>query len=133
MKYAAFSLLFVFFFGLGLSETIVGAPTLKIYYFHGLHRCPTCLAIEKETKVALQKELKDLSKSRKVTLEVFTIEDVKNESLVKKYDIWGSSLLIVDEKGNKVADLTEEGFSKARTKPDEFRKILAEKVYGLLK
>jgi hypothetical protein len=112
---------------------VTAAPTLKIYYFHGLHRCPTCLAIERETKAALQHELKELAKSRKVSLEIFTIEEAKNQQLVKKYDIWGSSLLIVDDKGNKVADLTEEGFSKARTRPEEFRKILADKVQALLK
>lgn len=133
MKYKTFAQLLMLILGFAFSVTVAGAPSLKIYYFHGLHRCPTCLAIEKETKAVLQYELKELSKSGKVSLEVFTIEEAKNQHLVKKYDIWGSSLLIVDDKGNKVADLTEEGFSKARTRPEEFRKILAEKVQTLLK
>lgn len=81
----------------------------------------------------MQNELKELYKSHKVILGIFTIEEDKSQSLVKKYDIWGSSLLIIDDKGNKLADFTEEGFSKARTRPAEFRKILVEKVQTLLK
>lgn len=110
-----------------------GAPSVKLMYFHGLHRCATCIAIERETKAALQNELKDMTKAKKVSMEVFTIEDAKNESVVKKYDIWGSTLLIVDEKGNKLADLTEEGFKLVRTQPEKFRSVLKEKVETLLK
>lgn len=110
-----------------------GAPSVKVIYFHGLHRCPTCIAIERETKATLEKDLKAMVKANKVALEVFTIEDAKNQALVKKYDIWGSSLLIVDEKGNKLADLTEEGFSMARTQPEKFRNLLKAKIQEFIK
>ncbi len=128
--------LWILFFGLlSFSNFLMaaGKPTLKIYYFHGIHRCASCIAIEKQTKVALENEMKELYKNQKVALEVLTIEDVKNQKLVEKYDIWGSSLILVDDKGNKLADLTEEGFMLARSKPDKFRELLKEKVYGFVK
>ncbi len=110
-----------------------GAPAVKVIYFHGLHRCPTCIAIERETKATLEKDLKEMVQAKKVTMEVFTIEDAKNQDLVKKYDIWGSTLLIVDEKGNTLANLTEEGFSMVRTQPEKFRSLLKAKIQGFIK
>jgi hypothetical protein len=110
-----------------------GAPAVRVIYFHGLHRCPTCIAIERETKATIENDLKEMVKAKKVAMEVFTIEDAKNQDLVKKYDIWGSTLLIVDEKGNKLADLTEEGFSMARTQPEKFRSLLKAKIQGFIK
>ena len=32
---------------------------LEVYYFHGTKRCPTCLAIEEETRKTLEESYKD--------------------------------------------------------------------------
>lgn len=105
---------------------------VTVYYFHGLRRCPSCIAIEKEAKAVVTGELKELEKKGLLAFESINIELKKNEALAKKYDIWGSSLILVDPKGNKV-DFTEQGFQYARSKPAEFRKLLKEKIQAELK
>ncbi len=108
------------------------AKKITVYYFHGLRRCPSCLAIEKEAKAVVTGELKALEKKGLLAYESINIELKKNEAIAKKYDIWGSSLILVDQNGKKT-DLTEQGFQYARSKPAEFRKLLKEKIQAGLK
>jgi hypothetical protein len=105
---------------------------ITVYYFHGLRRCPSCLAIEKEAKAVVTQELKDLEKNGSLAYESINIELKKNEAIAKKYDIWGSSLILVDKNGKKI-DFTEQGFQYARSKPQEFRKLLKERIQTELK
>ena len=107
-------------------------PELTLYYFHGHNRCPSCLAIEKEAKTVVTVELKEYFTQKRIAFESLNIELKRNEAIAKKYDIWGSSLILVDAAGKKT-DFTDEGFSYARTKPAEFRKLLNAKIKSLLK
>lgn len=105
---------------------------LDVYYFHGEHRCPTCNAIEKETKTLLESTFKAQLDQGIIKLNVLNLEEKKNKALVEKYEIWGSSLLLVDAKG-KVVNLTDLGFSKARNEAAEFKADLKVEIDKLLK
>jgi hypothetical protein len=67
-----------------------------------------------------------------IKLNVLNLEEKKNKALVEKYEIWGSSLLLVDAKG-KVVNLTDLVFSKARNEAAEFKADLKVEIDKLLK
>lgn len=105
---------------------------MDVYYFHGNHRCPTCNAIEKETKALLESTFKQQLTDGAIKLHVLNLEEEKNEAIVKKYEIWGSSLLLVDAKG-KAVNLTEMAFASARKDAPKFRSDLKKELEKLLK
>ncbi|QKG79156.1 nitrophenyl compound nitroreductase subunit ArsF family protein [Tenuifilum thalassicum] len=112
------------------SDKNSGSP-VTIYYFHGEHRCPTCLAIEKETKTTFEVNLSKEAEAGTVEFEVINADEAKNQALCEKYGVYGSTLLLV--KGNKTVNLTNMAFSNARRNPDQFREELANEVKKLIK
>jgi hypothetical protein len=104
-------------------EIVENTKKLDIYYFHGHHRCATCLSIEQETKVLLSSDFKQKLDTGVLRFTVLNYEESENQALVQKYAIWGSSLLLVNNQGEKV-DLTELAFRSARHKPEQFREEL---------
>lgn len=107
---------------------------LEVYYTHVTNRCPSCKAIEKETTETLNALFKDKMASGEVVLHVVNVDLKENLAIAEQFEAWGSSLFLV-KKGDKKAtvDLTREGFALARTKPMEFRNILAGNIERLLK
>lgn len=99
---------------------------IEVLYFHGKQRCATCIAIEKQTKQAVE-ELSD----NRLTMRTIDISKKENESIVEKYEVAWSSLMVVID-GN-VLNLTELGFSLARNNPDGFRERLKSEIKQLLK
>ncbi len=99
---------------------------IEVLYFHGKQRCATCIAIEKQTKQAVE-ELSD----NRLTMRTIDISKKENESIVEKYEVAWSSLIVV--KGDNVLNLTELGFSLARNNPDGFRERLKSEIKQLLK
>lgn len=118
-----------------MAQTKTNVKTEKkvdVYYFHGAHRCPTCNAIEKETKALLESTYKKQLEDGTIKLNVLNYEDKKNKGIVEKHEIWGSSLLLIDRNG-KVVNLTDLGFSKARNEAADFKAELKAELDKLLK
>ena len=108
---------------------------VEVYYFHATRRCPTCMAIEENTKKTLDnyfaKELKDGS----VSFNVVNIDEPNNKKLAEKYEASGSALFlsqIGSGKENKT-DLTDFAFSYGRNNPEKFMTGLKDKIIELLK
>ena len=99
---------------------------IEVLYFHDKQRCVTCIAIEKQTKQAVE-ELSD----NRLTMRTIDISKKENESIVEKYEVAWSSLIVV--KDGNVLNLTELGFSLARNNPDGFRERLKSEIKQLLK
>ena len=99
---------------------------IEVLYFHGKQRCATCIAIERQTKQAVE----ELSNNR-LTMRTIDISKKENESIVEKYEVAWSSLIVV--KDGNVLNLTELGFSLARNNPDGFRERLKSEIKQLLK
>jgi hypothetical protein len=98
---------------------------VKAYYFHATRRCATCQAVESVTKDALKEYYGD-----KVSFESINRETEKDNDMVKKYQISGTTLLII--KGKKSVDLTNEAFLNARTDPEKFKTKLKSTIDSLL-
>lgn len=99
---------------------------IEVLYFHGKQRCATCIAIETQTKQAVE-ELGD----NRLTMRTIDISKKENESIVEKYEVAWSTLIVV--KGDNVLNLTDLGFSLARNNPDGFRERLKSEIKQLLK
>lgn len=98
---------------------------VKAYYFHATRRCATCEAVEKVTKETITEFYGD-----KVSFEAINRETEKDNELVKKYQISGTTLLLI--KGAKSVDLTNEAFLNARTKPEKYKTKLKSAIDELL-
>lgn len=87
---------------------------IKAYYFHATRRCATCEAVESVTKETLKEFY-----GEKVSFESINREEEKENALIKKYNVSGQTLLIVN--GDNVVNLTNDAFLNARTNPDKFK------------
>lgn len=104
----------------------VAAESIVVYYFHGARRCKTCLGVEKVAK-SLVKEQYGADKS--IVFKSLDGEDEKNAALVERFQVAGSSLLVV--RGAKSEDLTTDAFQYALRDPDKLRKLLADAIEKL--
>jgi len=76
------------------SLTTKNQNVLTVYYFHATNRCPTCLAIEANTKKTLVTYFAAELKSGKVKFDVISADDAKNKAICEKYQAFGSKLVL---------------------------------------
>jgi len=106
---------------------------LDVYYTHSTNRCAGCRAIEKETLQTLNSQFKQQMENGEIAVHIVNIDLKKNKEIVDEFEVWGSSLFIVKNGDTKNrTDLTKEGFAMARTKPEEFHKVVAGSIKKLL-
>ncbi len=98
---------------------------VKAYYFYGNVRCVTCEAVEKVSKEAIAAYYGD-----KVTFESINREEEKNKTLVAKYKVSGTALII--DNGEKTVNLTNDAFLNARTKPEKLKSKLKSTIDSMM-
>jgi hypothetical protein len=108
---------------------------VEILYFHGKQRCATCLAIEKNTKEAIESQFADELKKGTVVFRIIDISKKENEKIADKYEVTWSSLFVCKWKGGKekYENMTEFAFGNARKSPDVFKAGVVKSVNEMLK
>ena len=108
---------------------------LEVLYFHATRRCPTCLAIEENTRKTLDTYFSDQLKNGAIKLTVINVDEAKNKAIAEKYEATGSALFLAKTTGGKESktDLTDYAFSYARNSPDKFISGLKDKINELMK
>lgn len=108
---------------------------VEILYFHGKQRCATCMAIEKNTKEAIETQLADELRNGTVVFRTIDLSRAENEKIAEKYEVTWSALFICQWKEGKETyeNLTEYAFANARTAPDSFKSGVIERINQLLK
>lgn len=108
---------------------------VEVLYFHGKQRCATCMAIEKNTKAALEESLAEAIKKGDVVFKVIDISKKENEKIAEKYEVTWSSLFVVKYKNGQESyeNMTEFAFGNARKSPDAFKAGLVKTVHDMLK
>lgn len=114
-------------------ETNARPAQVDVYYFHATNRCPTCEAIERETKKTIQGSFAEQYENGTVKLHILNLDDKDNKALVNKYGIYGSSLILVPANGGEVVNLTNKAFLYALDHSFAFRKELRTKLNEILK
>ena len=112
--------------------SIAGQSKVEVYYFHATMRCPTCLAVEEQTRKTLDENFAEDLKSGVIKLTVLNLEEKENKAITEQFEIGWSSLILYVPESKKTVNLTEDAFANARSHPDEFRSELQEKIKELL-
>lgn len=104
--------------------------TIHVYYFHGSIRCETCVAVDEDTHNYLLTRYADKFKNKEITFQSINIDEKAHEDLIKKYKVWGQSLLFI--KGKKVVDKTDEAFLTVTMNPTKWEKVVEQTMDNLL-
>lgn len=107
---------------------------VEVLYFHGKQRCATCLAIESNTKAALESSFAEQLENGKVVFGEIDLSLPENEEIAEEYEAAWSSLFIVGHENGQESrkNLTEFGFANARKSPEEFKAGVVEAVSEML-
>lgn len=108
---------------------------VEILYFHGKQRCTTCMAIEKNTKEAIEAQFAEEMKNGSVVFKTIDISQSENEKITDKYEVTWSSLFISKWKDGKeeYENLTEYAFANVRKNPKTFKSNIIDKIRTALK
>jgi len=108
---------------------------LEVIYFHATRRCPTCMAIEDNTKKTLDTYFAAQMKDGTIKMSVINVDEDKNKAMAEKYEATGSALFLTTVSNGKESrnDMTDFAFSYGRNNPDKFMTGLKDKINDLLK
>lgn len=102
-----------------IKSKVVAAQKIEVYYFHFSRRCPTCMAVESESKGNLMTLYPKQVKEGTITFNSINLDESNSEAIAKKCKANGQSLLVIS--GKKRIDLTSDGFMYARSNPAKFK------------
>ena len=105
--------------------------TIYVYYFHTNIRCETCVAVDEHTHDYLKILFSEEIKSGKIVFETINIEKKGHEDLVRKYEIWGQTLLFI--KGDTAIDRTNDAFMNVTTNPEKWKQMVKTQIEELKK
>lgn len=71
------------------------------YYFHGTHRCPTCLTIERYSHEAIENFFSNELRDRKLEFKPLNVEESENRHYIQNYQLYTRSLVIALYKNDK--------------------------------
>ncbi len=106
------------------------AQKIEVYYFHFTRRCPTCMAVESESKKDLSALYPEQVKKGTIAFKSINLDDKGSEAIAKKCQASGQSLLVIS--GRKRTDLTSEGFMYARNTPEKLKQKIKSTIDPLL-
>jgi hypothetical protein len=107
----------------------ISEDKIEVYYFHYERRCATCMAVENESKKALEELYPEKMKSGEIIFLSINIEEESNKPLAEKYKVDGQTLLLM--KGDKQENLTNTAFMYAATKPEKLKKAIGDTIEKL--
>lgn len=103
---------------------------IEVYYFHFTRRCMTCIAVESESKKAIESLYPALMKKGIIAFKSINLDENSNELIAKKCQASGQSLLVISEK--KRTDLTSEGFMYAKNNSEKLKQEIKKTIDPLL-
>ena len=91
-----------------------------IYYFHFTRRCSTCIAVEENSKKAVEELYPEQVKTGEYFFKGINLDEESSKDIAKELGVGMQTLLVVH--GDKKIDITGEGFMYAQ----EYEKLKAE-------
>lgn len=108
------------------NDNTLKTQKIEVYYFHNTRRCATCNAVEDVTKAALKEFYSEQTENDQIVFQSLDLGEGTSKSLIEKYEVSGPTLLFIS--GEKIVNLTNEGFMYARSKPEKFKKEIKKTV-----
>ncbi|GAK54466.1 hypothetical protein U14_05751 [Candidatus Moduliflexus flocculans] len=68
--------------------------TIKVYYFHGTARCPSCKTIEELTNFAIVNGFKKELESGVLEFNAINVETPENQHFIKDYQLYTKSVIV---------------------------------------
>lgn len=98
-----------------------------VYYFHFTRRCTTCIAVEENSKKAVEELYPEQVKSGEYSFKAINLDEESSKDIAKELGVGMQTLLVVH--GDKKIDITGEGFMYAQ----EYEKLKAEIEKAIVK
>lgn len=107
---------------------------LEVLDFHNEHRCATCLKIESNTRKILSDFYSKEVQSGIITFRLINVDEKANDALVKKFQAYGTTLIVYTVKDGKesIIDLTSFAFMNFDN-PEKFADGLRKEIDAGLK
>lgn len=102
-----------------VSVAAADPSSVYVYYFHGKQRCKTCIAVQNNSKEAIEQMYGD---NQNVQFLEVLIEDAGYNELVEKYGVSWSTLIVA--KGDDYVDITQSSFAN----PEGVKELLKNEV-----
>jgi len=112
------------------SDDQVIKPDIEVYYFHFSRRCNTCVSVEKNTQLSLEKLYPEQLKSGTYIFQAVNLDETESEALAKRLGVSAQTLLIVH--GDKKTDITGDGFMYYNNE-EKLQSIIKKSIEDLLK
>lgn len=77
-------------------------PAVKVFYFHGKFRCPTCLKIEKLSAQAVREAFPDELKRGLLEWRAVDVDTPENHHFDQEFALESSTLAVARYDGNKL-------------------------------
>jgi hypothetical protein len=101
------------------TESKITSP-VGVYYFHFTRRCATCIAVEENSKKAVEELYPEQVKTGEYFFKGVDLDEESSNDIAKELGVGMQTLLVVH--GDKKIDITGEGFMYAQ----EYEKLKAE-------
>ena len=104
---------------------------VDVYYFHYTRRCVTCVAVENETKKAIDQLYAEKMKTGEVVFHEINLDLEEGKKIAQELKRNGQGLIVVCDKS--IVDLTQQGFMFAMRDPDKLKEALKQAVDNFLR
>jgi hypothetical protein len=84
------------------------ASQVGVYYFHFTRRCSTCIAVEENSKKAVEELYPEQVKTGEYFFKAVNLDEASGKEIGDKLGVGMQTLLVVH--GDKKVDITGEGF-----------------------
>jgi hypothetical protein len=108
------------------TNTNLQTEMVEVYYFHFTRRCETCMAVENESRKAVEELYANALEEGRIIFQSLNLEEEEGKQTGDKLNISSQTLLVV-KFGEKI-DLTSQGFMYARTDPEKLKKALQDAI-----
>lgn len=128
----------------GTANSSSRAPTVSAtiqskivaYYFHGTYRCPTCLAIEKHSREAVEQYFPQELQRGRLEFQAVNVETPEHRHYIQEYQLYGPSLILALFEGDrqkKYKNLTDVLYQGKIRTFEEFSRYIRDEVQELLR
>lgn len=116
-------------------KPVATKTVVEVLYFHSKQRCPTCIAIGKNSIDVVNRFFAQQVRSGQVKFKEIDISTPTGEKIADRYCVTWSSLYVNQWKNGREQrnDMTRFGFENARSNENAFRTGLKNKISQLLK
>jgi len=106
------------------------AAQVGVYYFHFERRCSTCIAVEENSKKAVEELYPEQVKTGEYFFKGINLDEESSKDIAKELGVGMQTLLVVH--GDKKIDITGEGFMYAH-EYDKLKTEIEKAVGNILK